>query len=325
MIDALRDAPEEFEFAQAVRLLEAHARRMEAQGGTAPPLRFRNAPALAYPRGEIAEVRGDETEGWELRLHFLGLLGVVGTLPTHYTELVLARRREKDETLLEFLDILQQRAAELFLAAWRKYRFAFDHETRAEPCRDDFSRALLALCGHGASEDGRSRVAEASRVFASGLLSHRPRSAVGLECLLADYFGVPVRVEELVGHWIDVPAEERSRLGSPGDAGALGRGFLLGTRVWDIGSRIRLRLGPVDPAHFRLFLPGGEGSARLAEWTREYLGPAIECELVVEPEPGADTVRLGGVTRLGHDAWLASSTGRLAPATLSLGSSSVNT
>ena len=38
-------------------------------------------------------------------------------------------------------------------------------------------------------------------IFYSGLLALQPRSAVALEAVLADYFDVPVEVEQFVGAW----------------------------------------------------------------------------------------------------------------------------
>jgi type VI secretion system protein ImpH len=336
VIQRLREAPGDFAFFQAVRLLEAArreadgARPSEAESAEAAEstrsaespeaVRFHGRPSLGFPVCEVLAVEPRASRGaarFDVSVDLLGLVGVLGTLPQHYTELVLERLRLGDRTLLDFLDLFQHRALAFFYRSWRKYRFPFELEARGNDCRDAFTRAVLALAGF-AHEGTRARLAAAggSLVFLAGHLGHRPRSAIGLEGLLGEYFGVPCRVEQLVGHWLEVPERDRSRLA--GDA-ALGS-FFVGGRTWDVGSKVRVRFGSVDAAHLRLFLPGQPAHARLCDLLWCYLGPGKDCDLVLEPAEGAaPRPRLGGGdAQLGRNSWLPSRSGRVDPATFSL-------
>ncbi|MDO2280976.1 type VI secretion system baseplate subunit TssG, partial [Escherichia coli] len=87
--------------------------------------------------------------------------------------------------------------------------------------------------------------------YYTGHLAAQTRYPDGLRVILAEYFEVPVAVEEYVGQWLELP--ERSRLGV--DSTSLGMDVCLGTHVWDRQHKFRLRLGPLDLDQYQRFLP----------------------------------------------------------------------
>ena len=110
------EAPYEFEFVQAVRLLERSTvfEKENTQSNISanpiaqftPPatesLRFKTNQSLAFPSSEIDSVqRVDKNTGstqWQMVVNLMGLTGSMGVLPFHYTELILKRQKQKDET-----------------------------------------------------------------------------------------------------------------------------------------------------------------------------------------------------------------------------------
>lgn len=358
LIDRLRAEPQVFDFFQAVRVLEAHARESRKNGAPRPgdpvghdhapeheTVRFCAVPSLAFPAASVRDLREDEPDAaapaapggsatrrpWQMRVNFLGLVGPAGVLPPHYTELVLQRVQLRDVGLRDFLDLLQHRAVSFFYRAGRKYRFPFEWEReRHSGGEDRFTDALACLCGLGLRHArGRQTLDDASIVFYGGHFAHRPRSAVGLESLLHDFFGLPMRVEQLVGRWLHIPLAERSRMAGAGTLArhnGIGAGLALGDRVWDVQSKMRVHAGPIRYAEFaRLLAPGGPGQARMRDLLRTYLGIGMDFELSVELEQGsAPPLRLSsdarGGSRLGVNGWLcaAPGTARVAPAVFSL-------
>ena len=101
------------------------------------------------------------------------------------------------KVLRDFLDIFNHRLISLFYQAWEKYRFGASYE-RGQ--RDAVSQRLMDLVGLGTSGLTQQQdVRDESLLFYSGLLSHRPRSAAGLEQMLADYFQIPVEAQQFAG------------------------------------------------------------------------------------------------------------------------------
>jgi len=311
----LRREPQRFEFFQAVRLLELEAglaHKGEPIGFDTPPereaLRIRAAPSLAFPAAALRRDANATPETVELRETTLCLVGALGILPQHYTELVLRRTQQKDFALRDFLDMFHHRAGAFFYRAWRKYRFAFDfeHKRLRQDGDDDFTRTLRALVGLGTAGLGRDEAP--SWLYFSGLFADPRRSQAGLAGLLSDALDAPVVVEQFIGRWMELEPEQCSRVSqAPGsdESRCLGVGFVLGTRVWDVETKVRARVGPLKRENFVSLLPGTPRLAAVEELARDYLHAEIACDLELVLAPGeAQPVRLGGMGLLGRDSFL---------------------
>ncbi len=96
VIALLSEAPYRFGFFQTVRLLERWLCRQGARADSAlhDGVRFHHSVALVFPACEIEAVWHDSEHGrLHLRPSFMGLLGVNGTLPLHYTERLVRQER----------------------------------------------------------------------------------------------------------------------------------------------------------------------------------------------------------------------------------------
>jgi type VI secretion system protein ImpH len=337
--------PFAFDFFQAVRLLArlAPGRTPVGQGG--PParevVRFRALPSLEVPASAIHALAPSTPEQPVplLTVTFLGLHGPSGVLPRHYTEMILRlerdQRGEERRAFRDWLDLFNHRFLSLFYRAWEKYRFWLSYE-RGEhdrPDPDPFTRALLSLVGLGtpglrsrlrvtAVEVGSARerplaaVDDRYLLYFSGLLASRHRTAAGLATFLGEYFQVPVRVQQFVGQWLEVEPANQTRLGLDDGNCQLGVNLLVGERVWDVQSKLRIRLGPLDYTRFSDFLPDLSPQPEhksfflLVHLVRLYAGPELDFD--VQPLLRADAVpewQLGDELpgpRLGWNTWLIS-------------------
>ncbi len=326
MTAQLLEAPQAFEFFQAVRLLE---RRLQAdgepRGGISPVserIRFRNSLSLSFPPSQIEALEplpaedGSEVGGFELTPSFMGLLGLAGVLPVHYTERLVAHEQQnRDDAPRAFLDLFSNRLVGLFYQAWKKHRLPLQYES--DP-RDGFVGPVLSLAGLGFAAlrdrlgDGEDGIDDESVAHLAGLLIQRPLSASALQTLIATYFRVPVRIEQFVGHWYVLEGAQRSHLGA-GNC-VLGQSALCGARVWQRDLRISVRIGPLDRAAYARFLPHGRGTAALGRLLA--LASAGPLEYEIRPSLRADDVsplqlRVSSGARLGHDSFLCSRAGRL--------------
>lgn len=280
---ALREDPTSFSFFQAVRLLERGAPESRTPvgqfaGPSEETVRFSANPSIAFPASEI---QGLEASGGspEMLINVFGLIGPQGTLPYWYTLLVAEQLRARRTSLRAFLDIFQHRIISHFYRAWAKPRSYVSFERGGA---DRVSHLLRALVGLGRSRDtGTSVLRDETILFYSGLLGSHRRSAVALEQLLSDYFGVPASVEQFAGGWYAVPDESLCRIGSGDDMTSLGVSALVGDEVWDPQMRVRIRLGPLSRPQFDAFLPTGRAWEELREMTSRFAGDEVDFEVLL--------------------------------------------
>lgn len=322
--------PHRFQFFQAVRVLEQLFVRngTRAQDVLPRKLAFRNTLNLGFPASEIEKLEafidpdapgGADTQGSEpdfarlaeveITPAFFGMLGVQGVLPTGYTETLGERELyRRDRAARAFLDIFTNRAVALFYSAWKKYRLDLQYELDG---RAGCLPLVMAIEGLGSPalyerlQEGDGRVFDQALAYYAGGVVQRPLSAVALQNMLREYFGVDVRVEQFVGAWYDVPAGQRSRLGERN--AVLGRTALSGTRVWQRDLRLCFWIGPLRRAQYQDFLPGGQAAAALAKWLTLLGGDALEYQVRLalhrdDVQPG--TLDPAHGARLGWDAFV---------------------
>lgn len=271
-----------FQFFQAIRLLERiHAGRKPIGRHEDPNeevVRLRARQSLAFPPSEIYEIEQAGDGADTMWVNFMGLSGVSGPLPRHISSL-LADRTLGDETeaLRAFLDIFNHRLISLFYRAWEKYHFPIAYERNAG---DIFSQYLYCLIGLGTPGlQGRLNIDDQILLYYAGLLAQRPRSAVALEGILEDYFGVPVDVVQFQGQWFELNPDLLSTLGAGGQNNQLGVSAVLWERIWDPQARFRINVGPLTYPQFRDFLPGSDAYVHIVELARFFAGEDVNFEV----------------------------------------------
>ncbi|QEL19461.1 type VI secretion system baseplate subunit TssG [Limnoglobus roseus] len=343
--------PYRFDFFQAVRILEALGREGTTRaglgvGGAGPPaaeaVRFRVPSTLSFPPSSLVGLTPPAAGRVpELTVAFFGLIGPSGVLPRHYTErvarLVGDSHAPERYALRDWLDLFHHRLISHFYRAWAKYRLWVTRERATGPGVDPFTTAVQAfvglatpgLTGRGTvtapdtgPKPGPARTLatlsdDVTQLFA-GHFSRRPRTAAGLEAVVTAYLGLPVRVDPFRGQWLSVDASDRAYTSALGGA-ALGTGPILGERVWDVQSKFRVRVGPVDRQQFDELLPdpsptpAGKKFYLLMHLIRLYAGPEFDVEVqfvVRATEVPAAKLPLGTGRgpRLGRNTWLVSMT-----------------
>ena len=109
LVDHTLQEPERYDFFQLVRLYENFFRRTAGRAGSDAineQIRFRNSPRLGFAPSQVDAItptyaQDDEgldttdLEQVEVTPSFMGMLGINGTLPIHYTEQVIKHARFK--------------------------------------------------------------------------------------------------------------------------------------------------------------------------------------------------------------------------------------
>jgi len=332
VVARLREAPQRFEFFQAVRVLRRYFRRGAAaeHEPLGDQIRFGNSLNMGFAPSEIETLRLEAHEpeqelAWPeqpapvapdapfARAHltpsFIGLTGTSGTLPATYTEQLIGREiTHRDHGARAFLDLFTNRAVSLFYLAWEKHRLHLRYEHDRQ---ERFLPMMLSLLGLGTDAQIGEACGADHPVFAEtlayygGALRQNARSANLIERVLGDYFKAPVKVIQFAGRWHALGPDDCTALGSA--HATLGEDALCGERVWQCEDGIELEIGPLRRERFLSFLPGGNAARALQALVQSLAGLTLRCTvrpiLAREDISGACLASDDG-PRLGHDLWL---------------------
>lgn len=282
LIRRLLEEGHRFNFYQAISLLERAMPDAVPVGETGPAageaIRFRPEPSLGFPAGAIERIEMADGR-FRIEANFMGLYGVDSPLPTHWAEDIL-HEYEHDSTVRDFLDIFHHRIYSLLYRLWAKYRFAV--QIRGDGA-DTLTDRLLCLVGLGTPEIREASGLPVVRLLRyAGLLVQHPRSALGLEVLVGDWFGgLSAVVTPGVGRWVLLAPGDRFRLGQANNV--LGQGALIGERLYDVGGCFDLTLGSVSWQMYRGFLPDGEHHETLRRLINHYNTDPLAAELTLQP------------------------------------------
>lgn len=260
-------------FAQAARVLSMLGRRRSldrAVGTDTIPqdetVRFIASQRMGLPYGDLQDIT-QEDERARVTANILGMAGRSAALPSPYSELQLERRRARDNSFADFLNLFDHRALSFFYRAEEKYRWPLMVERTGTGDKDPIGNLMLALSGMDLrGESGRLDIPENRLIPLTVHLSDTRRSARSVETVLQVATGLDLRVVEAQPAWMEVPPGEQSRLGDavlgqfnqlgvpedlpPGEAGSAA---MVGAAVLDVQHHFLIELGPLPYDQFRAF------------------------------------------------------------------------
>ena len=309
LLAQLEHAPHQFDFYQALRLLECatadRPRLGESSQAKDDPIRLGQEPSLAFaPRSIHALAASPGNAPPRLEVLFFGLFGPNGPLPLHLTEFARDRLRlHGDPTFARFADLFHHRLASLFYRAWANAQPTVNLD---RPETDRFATVVGSFAGLATpAMRHRDAMPDHAKLYFSGLLSAGPRNPDGLRAMFEEFFGLPIRIDEFVGRWIEIPAECRCELVNHTPSAVLGVASTIGSHVWDCQQTFRMVLGPVGLEDYLRLLPGGDSLPKLVDLARNYVGDELAWELrVILRKDQAPPIRLGEAGHLGLTAWL---------------------
>lgn len=327
LLDLLRrvgETPWDFDFYEMLRRVEALAAVAQGAPGLGrstrsreDPVRFAQDPSLAFAPRTISSVK-TRAGITRVAVNFMGLLGPQGPMPLHFSDYVRSRElHHQDPTWGRFLDIFNNRMVALFYRAWAMNRPMVSRDATASGSaeKDRFSSFVGSLFGLGTpSLLNRDAVPDDAKRFFAGRLGNQTRSPEALAAILREFFGTPVEIEEFVGRWSELPAQYLTRLGrkgvctvASGAGGRAGGSAILGGRIWECQSTVRILMGPMPWSVYEKLLPGSAGYDRLVSWIAMFGGLELAWEVVlVLDRRDVPLPRLGGGNgaRLGYSAWM---------------------
>ena len=326
LMSQLREDPHDFDLFQAISLLE-RSEPARALVGTASgmdeALRLVAQVDMSFAPSDVADLRDSTRPGPPLTLKtpVLTLAGPQGPLPMPFTELLMERRRVRDTSMLDFLDIFNQRLLGFLYRSRRKHHLALSTD---EINKAPLVRSLDALASLGRAEGVRGPDGQQAWLRHAGLQGAAPRSMVSLLAVVRDRMGIHFTGKQFVGGWHPLAECDRARLHNPAKPvmrqARLGMGASLGARAWDQGAGLALDAPPLKPVQYAGLLPGAKNNSLLGWLVARHLQRDIQVRLRLQLAERPQT-RLGASEllppRLGLSTWLCSagsSTVRYQPA-----------
>jgi len=266
--------------------------------------RFGQDPFMEFPASNVARVKQDgDNAPLKIFVRHLGLLGPQGALPLAATEEAYHYVLAGDDAFPRFLDLLNGRFLQLFFRAWADARPIAQHD---RPADDRFIAYVGSFAGLGSDVFAdRDTVPDMAKLSFAGLISPRAKCASRLTRFLQGLFDVKVEIDEFVGTWLSFDPSHCSRLG--GTHARLGRDALLGSRVFSVEDKIRVRVFVKNFTQYEQFLPteARNLSEPLADAVFFYIGDELEWEVELAiPAGEVVPVRLGQSGRLGWTTWV---------------------
>ena len=213
-------------------------------------IRFRTVSSLGFNLDSIKNIKDDPSRPneYEFFTSFIGLLGVAGVLPQHYTKLSLERIKHGDHGLSEFIGLFEHRLISLYYKAWGKYKLPIQYESTQIKGNDNFSNILKGFSGFN-----RGKVLQ---LYYSGHYSRSNRPLSNLQSMVSELIDADVSVASMVGRWLPIHPRDRCRSGVNGSNHQLGAGVLLGRRYWDIQSKIIIHINDISMNQYLELAPG---------------------------------------------------------------------
>jgi type VI secretion system protein ImpH len=305
--DRLFSTPYAFDFFKVMRLIERGAPDMPRIGESAATredvVRLGQNPYMEFPASNIEAV-SENTGKLRVLVRFLGMLGPQGALPLALTQeaySMMRRGADGDDAMPRFIDLFNHRFLQLFYRAWANARPHVQHE---RPKDDRFVAYAGMPLGLGLpSLQAVDSIPDRAKLRYAGLLGTKIKSLSRLENALIDYFGVPMEILPFQGLWLNLDAEDTTRLGQK--HAQLGLGTLLGSSVYSVEDYVSLQVSAPNLSTYKRFLPSGDWIRPLKDMIFGYLGHEIGWDVrLALPATDVPQLTLGVNTQVGWTSWL---------------------
>lgn len=306
-LNQIASQPYKFDYFSVLRQLEAvygHRTLLgKASSPKSEPIRITQEATLSFAPRNIHALRITHSHV-EISIHGFGLFGPSGPLPLHMTEYAYERKHQYgDHSWIGFANMLQHRLALLFYRAWANGQSIHSVDKNAQDTFGTFISSLNSLSFRQKYGPTTQIIHEyATRSFA-GFISTQSKSADNLQHILEHYFHAPVYISTNIGRWVKVAEHEQSSLGNSNFS--LGDGLLLGNKLYDIKSKFRITIGPLNLKEYQSFFKKSYNTERLHEWVLLLLGQEFQWDIQpVLSQSEVPKFGLKGKNQLGLSTWL---------------------
>ncbi|OUW01361.1 MAG: hypothetical protein CBD16_05700 [Betaproteobacteria bacterium TMED156] len=289
LIDKIIKNPQSFDLMQSISILERDA----VENGSSPvgakdsrceAIRFLGKISLSFEASDLTFVKRSKlkSHSYDVQSPIMVLLGTGGAMPEPFTELVMYRNSQKDLATAEFLDIFHNKFLALFYLARKK---RFPGLSWESPDKSIIAKASNLLGALGREKIENKKKGEVHWIRHTGLLSGVPRSMAGLISILKDRFRFDVITgDQFIGCWYELNYKDICKLDGSSENCLLGKNIVLGKKIWDQTSGIKISIKNISWEKMQNFLPGGIEFLPMRKIIQRYLSRDIRVEISFKPK-----------------------------------------
>jgi type VI secretion system protein ImpH len=279
LIEHLRSCFYRFDIFQLYRLLRIYT--FESNYTANDLIKFKADTRFEFQAIEITDLKIPDTRNQALiiKVPSFVLSGSDGPLPESHRELLFRKIQEGDTVLNDFLNIFNHRLniARCWLKEINSTNLIFGNvsDSRLAQQIRHVTGFHVPVCKLKAPLNNTMLMAF------SGMLVGNRRSSTVIVNVLKAQLGLPVRIKQFSGKWVDIQPDERMFIGKNGKNNAVGKTAILGKRVWNTHNAITITIGPVEPEILYTIVPEGEKFSILFTLMRFLVNDNCDCEFCV--------------------------------------------
>jgi type VI secretion system protein ImpH len=294
-----------YNFFQLVRMLE---KKIESNDELIVSLRssldfikFKQRPNFSFRQNQIESLKYDKSkECLNIIVNFFGLLGVNSPMPYFFTEYALDLVKEKNYSLLDFLDIFHHRTIILFYKAWKVNQQIVSFELNND---NSYCKYLSSMIGqnYGQTND-YSDLPINAKLYYCGHLMNMTKSAESLRGILLSFFKIPVNIKEFVTQWIEIPKESKMIINNKNEI-QLGKNSFVGEKVFSKTAKYKVVMGPMKLDKYKELLPNSKWHKYLIAWIKLCSPSELNCDVQLLLMKNQVPLMKSGA-RLGYSSWV---------------------
>jgi type VI secretion system protein ImpH len=278
---------------------------LDSRLGKKLKVRFVSCMNLKFPEREIEKItvlENNQQLEIEIVVNFLSIIGATGVLPSHYIEYVQECRKNKDSSLMDFINIFHDRLIKIFIKIKKLGNLEFTHNNSKQQESEDINLNLIRSI-LGIMPNMATKIVPDFLLNYTGILAQTSKSELNLRIILSNYLGYPVEIKQFVEEKIALKYEQLSRLGK--NSNLLGSSLYLGKSAYFYQNKILINIPALDFITYSRFVQDGDLKIKLEQILDLYLDKHFSYEiafLVLENEK-VTQLQYNFPRSLGRDIW----------------------
>lgn len=257
--------------------------------------------SFSSPSSDCIEYK-EENNKSSLKINHTSLVGINGILPQRYSEIILNKEKDKNFSIIDFLDIFHHRTFGLM--------HKIEKQTQLNLNRNPLANFQYCHAIAGSLPDKNEKTHKIfHKVFPSfaGFLWQKHKTASGLiQILNAIFPQLKITIAQFIPKWIEIFDENRAYL----NKNPL-KNKMLGKKAKCISNTIKIILETNDVQIYNQMLPDTENFTLIKKTAKYYLPAGFEAHIDLKLTQKNLSCKLDKTHKLGYNTWIGMCDGRI--------------